>query len=118
MRTSVVLAAVAIAAAAPAVHAQNYPQRPIRLIVPLAPGGGMDTITRALSAKLTESLGQTVVVDNRGGGGGTVGAETAAAAPPDGYTLLMISASAVIRPLMYPGSRYDIPRDFAANSLV
>jgi tripartite-type tricarboxylate transporter receptor subunit TctC len=96
----------------------NYPQRPVRLIVPLAAGGGMDTITRALAAKLTESMGQTVVIDNRGGGGGTVGAELAASAPPDGYTLLMMSATAVIRPLMYENARYDIARDFVAISQV
>ena len=96
----------------------NYPQRPVRLIVPLAAGGGMDTITRALAAKLTESMAQTVVIDNRGGGGGTVGAELAASAPPDGYTLLMMSATAVIRPLMYENTRYDIARDFAAISQV
>ncbi|MGZ5228450.1 MAG: Bug family tripartite tricarboxylate transporter substrate binding protein [Burkholderiales bacterium] len=96
----------------------NYPQRPVRLIVPLAAGGGMDTITRALAAKLTESMGQTVVIDNRGGGGGTVGAELAASAPPDGYTLLMMSATAVIRPLMYENTRYDIARDFVAISQV
>jgi tripartite-type tricarboxylate transporter receptor subunit TctC len=96
----------------------NYPQRPLRLIVPLAAGGGMDTITRALAAKLTESMAQTVVIDNRGGGGGTVGAELAASAPPDGYTLLMMSATAVIRPLMYENTRYDIARDFVAISQV
>jgi tripartite-type tricarboxylate transporter receptor subunit TctC len=96
----------------------TYPQRPVRLIVPLAAGGGMDTITRALAARLTESMGQTVVIDNRGGGGGTVGAELAASAPPDGYTLLMMSATAVIRPLMYENTRYDIARDFVAISQV
>jgi tripartite-type tricarboxylate transporter receptor subunit TctC len=114
-----VLAALGLAAICAGASAQTgYPNRPVRLIVPLAAGGGMDTITRALAAKLTEPLGQTVVVDNRGGGGGAVGAELAAAAPPDGYTLLMMSASAVIRPLMYQGSRYDITRDFAAVSQV
>jgi tripartite-type tricarboxylate transporter receptor subunit TctC len=96
----------------------TWPQRPVRLIVPLAAGGGMDTITRALSAKLSESLGQTVVVDNRGGGGGAVGAELAASAPPDGYTFLMRSASGVIRPLMYEGTRYSVARDFSAVSQV
>jgi tripartite-type tricarboxylate transporter receptor subunit TctC len=113
------LAALALACTAGAADAQaNYPQRPVRLIVPLAAGGAMDTVTRALAQKLTEAMGHSFVVDNRGGGGGAVGAELAAAAPPDGYTLLMMSASAVIRPLMYPGSRYDIARDFAAISQV
>jgi tripartite-type tricarboxylate transporter receptor subunit TctC len=117
------LAAAASAAAfatlsADAIAQSGYPQRPVRVIVPLAAGGGMDTITRALAAKLTESLGQTVVVDNRGGGGGAVGVELAASAPADGYTFLMISASGVIRPLMYEGSRYNVARDFAAISQV
>jgi tripartite-type tricarboxylate transporter receptor subunit TctC len=112
-------AALLLAALSIGAHAQGtYPQRPVRVIVPLAAGGGMDTITRALAAKLTESLGQTVVVDNRGGGGGAVGAELAASAPPDGYTFLMMSASAVIRPLMYDGSRYNVVRDFTAISQV
>ena len=113
------LAALALACTAGAAGAQaNYPQRPVRLIVPLAAGGAMDTVTRALAQKLTEAMGQSFVVDNRGGGGGAVGAELAAAAPPDGYTLLMMSASAVIRPLMYEGSRYNIARDFIAISQV
>jgi tripartite-type tricarboxylate transporter receptor subunit TctC len=112
------LAAASAGVSASALAQSGYPQRPIRLIVPLAAGGGMDTITRALGAKLTETLGQTVVVDNRGGGGGAVGAELAASAPPDGYTFLMMSASAVIRPLMYEGTRYNIVRDFSAISQV
>ncbi len=94
-----------------------YPVRPVRLIVPLAAGGGMDTVARALAQKLTDQLTQTVVVDNRGGGGGSIGAELAAAAPPDGYTLFMMSTTAVIHPLMYK-ARYDIVNDFAAVSQV
>jgi tripartite-type tricarboxylate transporter receptor subunit TctC len=95
-----------------AVNAAAYPERPIRLIVPLAASGAMDTVARSLAVKLTESLGQTVVVDNRGGGGGSVGAELARNAVPDGYTILMISASSVIHPLMYK-AEYDAVRDFA-----
>lgn len=106
----------ALVAAAPA-PAQSYPERPIRLIVPLAAGGAMDTIARALGAKLGEALGYGVVVDNRGGGGGTIGAEFAAAAAPDGHTLIMVSATSVIRPLLYP-ARYDLARDFAPVSQV
>jgi tripartite-type tricarboxylate transporter receptor subunit TctC len=98
-------------------QAQQYPTRPIRLIVPLAAGGAMDTIARGVGAKLTDSLGQTIVVDNRGGGGGTIGAELVAAAAPDGYTLIMMSATSVIRPLLYP-ARYEMFRDFAPISQV
>lgn len=96
---------------------QSYPSRPIRLIVPSAPGGGQDIVSRALAAKLSEQMGQTVVVDNRGGGGGSVGAELTKQAPPDGYTINLMSASGVIRPLMYP-SNYDVLRDFIPVSQV
>jgi len=87
------------------------------MIVPLAAAGAMDTVARAVSLKLTEHLGQTVVVDNRGGGGGSIGAELAASAPPDGYTVIMMSATSVIRPLLY-SARYEMFRDFAPISQV
>ena len=99
------------------VLSQSYPTRPIRLIVPLAAAGAMDTVARAVSLKLTEHLGQTVVVDNRGGGGGSIGAELAASAPPDGYTVIMMSATSVIRPLLY-SARYEMFRDYAPISQV
>ena len=80
--------AVAITASA-AVCAQSYPAKPIRLLVPYPPGGGTDIIARIVGQKLAESLGQQVVIDNRGGAGGTIGTDVVAKAPADGYTLLM-----------------------------
>jgi tripartite-type tricarboxylate transporter receptor subunit TctC len=106
-----------LAALALTAQAQSYPSRPIRLIVPLAAGGGMDTVARGVALRLTDSLGQTVVVDNRGGGGGSIGAELVAAAAPDGYTLIMMSATSVIHPMMYK-ARYETLRDFAPVSQV
>src|SRR5688572_13947823 len=115
-RLQLVIALALLSLVLPA-HAQPYPSRPVRLIVPLAAGGAMDTIARGVGAKLTDNLGQTVVVDNRGGGGGTIGAELVAAAAPDGYTLIMMSATSVIRPLLY-SARYEMFRDFAPISQV
>ncbi|MEQ1774895.1 MAG: tripartite tricarboxylate transporter substrate binding protein [Burkholderiales bacterium] len=93
-------------------QAQNYPNRPVRTIVPLAAGGGMDTVTRGLSVKLGEAFGQTFVVDNRPGAGSQVALDIMSAAAPDGHTLMMLSATTVVHPLLYK-SRFDILRDFA-----
>jgi len=106
-------AALLIALAVPAAaQTQKYPSKPIRLIVPISPGGGLDYIARAVSQKLTDNLGQSIVVDNRGGASGTIAAEAAMQAAPDGYTLLMTSVSLVTRPLLYKVP-YDLGRDFA-----
>jgi len=98
-------------------HAQNYPQRPVRILVPLAAGGGMDTVTRSLGIKLAESFSQSVVVDNRPGAGSKVALEILSESDPNGHTLLMISATTVVHPLLYK-SRFDIVRDFAPVSQV
>ncbi|OGA47055.1 MAG: hypothetical protein A3F74_19030 [Betaproteobacteria bacterium RIFCSPLOWO2_12_FULL_62_58] len=98
-------------------QAQDYPGRPVRIIVPLAAGGGMDTVTRGLAQRLGDTFGQTFVVDNRPGAGSQVGLEILAAAAPDGHTLMMISATTVIHPLLYK-SRFDIVRDFTPVSQV
>jgi tripartite-type tricarboxylate transporter receptor subunit TctC len=91
----------------------HYPNRPVRLIVSSSPGGGQDIVGRAFAARLGEQLGQSFVVDNRGGGGGSVAAEIARAAAPDGYTMILMSGSAVIYPLLYPAS-YDLLNDYVA----
>ena len=94
MKTALVLgAAIFVAAAASPALAQKYPSKPIRLISPFAPGGGTDILARTLAVPMSESLGQTVIVDNRPGAGGATGAELTARAEPDGYTLILVSSS-------------------------
>ena len=96
-----------------------YPIRPIRAVVPLAPGGGTDTVGRLVMSKLGELLGQQIVVDNRGGGGGTVGTDLVAKAAPDGYTILMGSITTnAVNPVLYKKLPYDHIRDFAAISMI
>lgn len=92
--------------------AQSYPNRPIRLLLGVAAGGGQDTIARAMAPKVSNILGANIVMDNRPGAGGDIALGVAMQAAPDGYTLLMISSSNVIRPLMYK-SPYNLHRDFA-----
>ncbi len=91
---------------------QNFPERPIRLILGVAPGGGQDTVARAMSAKLAGTLGANLIVDNRAGGGGVIAVNVAKQSAPDGYTLLMISTSNVIQPIVY-GTPYNVRRDFS-----
>jgi tripartite-type tricarboxylate transporter receptor subunit TctC len=93
--------------------AQNYPARPIRLIVPFPPGGGTDITARAVAQKLGESWGQTVVVDNRPGANGTIGVDIAARSAPDGYTFTMISSSHAVNTSLYAKQPYDLLKDLA-----
>jgi tripartite-type tricarboxylate transporter receptor subunit TctC len=101
------------AAAQPARPAADYPRKPIRLIVPFAPGGNTDFLARLVGQKLGESWGQQVIADNRPGAGGSVAGEMTARAAPDGYTLLMISITNSIAATLHPGLPYDVVRDFA-----
>lgn len=99
--------------------AQQYPTRPIRFIVPYAPGGGTDIVARMVAQSMSEGLGQQVAVDNRGGASGIVGTEIAAKSPPDGYTLLMGTTGSIALNLsLYSKLPYDPQRDFAPVSLV
>jgi tripartite-type tricarboxylate transporter receptor subunit TctC len=113
------LAVLTLAACALNAGAQNHPTKSIRLIVPWAPGGNVDITGRIIGAALTESLGQTVVVDNRAGGGGTIGASMVAKSAPDGYTLLMGSSGSVTAgPAVYANMPYDPVKDFAPVGMV
>jgi tripartite-type tricarboxylate transporter receptor subunit TctC len=98
--------------------AEPFPIRPIRLVVPYPAGGGTDIVGRVLGQKLHESLGQPVVIDNRGGAGGAIGTGLAAKSPPDGYTLLLVPTSHVINPSIYAKLPYDTERDFAPITMV
>ena len=106
-------ALVAAPAFAMAQSAANYPTKPIRLIVPYPPGGGSDTVSRAVARPLSDNLGHQVVVDNRGGAGGNIGMELAAKAPADGHTLVFaLTAQLAINPALYKKIPYDPIKDF------
>ena len=93
--------------------AQQYPSRPIRVVVPFAPGGAVDLVARTVAPKLGEAFGQTVVVDNRGGAGGTIGTDIVAKARPDGHTLLVASLGVAVNAVLYPKLPYDTLQDLA-----
>ena len=105
---------IALAGAAWNASAQTYPSRPIRMVVPFAPGGNVDINARAVAPAMSQLLGQQVIVDNRAGAGGTIGTDLVAKSAPDGYTLLMASSSIMTNgPALYPKLPYDIVRDLA-----
>jgi tripartite-type tricarboxylate transporter receptor subunit TctC len=97
--------------------AADYPDHPVRLIVPFPPGGSNDVVARLVAKQLSEKLGQQVFVDNRGGAGGVLGTEAAAAAPPDGYTLLIISIAHAVNPALYK-LNYDPIKSFTPLSIL
>ena len=103
--------------AAIAAWAQDWPAKPVRFIVPYPPGGGTDVIARIMQNRLSEALGQPIVIENRGGAGGAVGTEAAAKSAPDGYTFLFTLSSHTINPLLYK-LNFDIERDFTPVSLI
>jgi tripartite-type tricarboxylate transporter receptor subunit TctC len=112
------LAAFALTYAGGQVLAQNYPDKPVRMVVPFAAGGGSDTTGRIVAQRLSELLGKNILVDNRAGAAGLIGTELAAHSPADGYTLLLADASHSSNPYVYRKATYDAIKDFAPISLV
>ena len=107
------IAVLAMTAAAAIAHAQTYPAKPIRLILPFPPGAPSDLVGRTIGQKMGEQMGQNLIPDNRTGAGGTVGLALAAKAPPDGYTVLVSSPTIALSPLLYSNLAYDVNKDFA-----
>ena len=106
------------AASTGAAIAADFPERPVQIIAPYAAGGGLDTLTRTLAARLTTLWGQQVIVENRPGAGATIGTAAAAKAKPDGHTLVVASTPLGVAPVVYPNLAYDARRDFVPVSLV
>jgi len=111
-KTARILATVAFAAAASLAQAQAWPSRPVKLVVPFSPGGFTDVVARILGQKLTESLGQPVIIENKPGAGSTIGSDYVAKSKPDGYTLVMVSTTQVSSPWLYKSMPYDVFKDF------
>ena len=116
----VLYAGVLIAAlGAVAASAQDYPNRPITLVVPFPPGGSTTIVARIIADKLAESLGQQIVVDNRGGAGGTIGTKAVSRSTPDGYTIVLgYTGTLAIGPTLYPSAGYDPRKDFEPIGLI
>lgn len=108
---------MALVAAPTMLPAQDYPTRPVRLIIPFPPGGSNDVVGRLIAAKLSDQLGKQVIVDNRGGAGGVVGTETAANSPNDGYTLVVVSIAHAVNPWLY-SLKYDPIKSFTPIGLI
>src|ERR1700754_2932152 len=113
------LATLAIAAPLAPADAQTYPNRPVTLIIPFPPGGSTSIVGRTVADKMSEILGQQIVVDNRGGAGGTVGTRAAAKSAPDGYTILLgYTGTLAIGPTLYTNVGYDPRKDFAPIGMI
>jgi tripartite-type tricarboxylate transporter receptor subunit TctC len=118
MRRGLLCTLVMLAALVLDAGAQSYPSKPVRFIVPYAPGGSSDIIARIHGQRLTETLGQSFVVDNRPGAGGTIGTDILAKSPPDGYTLILQDMPHTINPAVYGRLPYDPVKDFTTITLV
>ncbi|MGE5524778.1 MAG: tripartite tricarboxylate transporter substrate binding protein [Rhodospirillaceae bacterium] len=116
-RIAAIFAVLAACVAVPA-QAQQFPSRPVRLVVPYPPGGANDIVARLITPTMSEHLGANFIVDNRGGGATIIGSEIVAKAAPDGYTILIIAAGHAANPSLYPKLPYDTARDFAPVALI
>jgi len=118
MKAWLSLLAAVLATHAAQTSAQTYPSKPVRIIVPFSPGGGNDIVARFIAQRMTESFGQTAVVDNRAGAGSTLGTDVVAKSAPDGYTLLVTHNAIAINETLYPKLPYDAEKDFVQVILV
>ena len=118
LRLTRVLALLFAANVALLAHGAEFPTRPVRIIVPSTPAGGLDVLARLLAPKLTEKWGQQIVIENRAGAGGIIGTEIAAKATPDGHTLLLVAAGYSANPFLYKKLPYDTPKDFAPVTIL
>jgi tripartite-type tricarboxylate transporter receptor subunit TctC len=117
MKRLIAVALASVLLALPA-SAQNFPDKPIHIIVPFTPGSATDVVARAVAAAMTKNLGQTVIVENKPGAGGTIGAGQVAKAAPDGYTLLANSSAHTVNPAIYPNMTFDTAKDLPAVTLL
>jgi tripartite-type tricarboxylate transporter receptor subunit TctC len=118
MKYALIMVGILLAVSLPAAFAQDYPTKPIHIIVSYAPGGGTDVIARVLARKLNERLGPPVIVENRPGAGGNIGTEAVAKAAADGYTLSLVPSSHAVAPIFYPKLPFDIFKDSTFITLV
>ena len=118
MLIRILLSLALLQAACGLTYAQDYPTKPIRIVIPYAPGGGSDMLARPIAPDMSERLKQPVVIDNKAGAAGNIGTQMVAQAEPDGYTLLMANNSQAINPFIYKNPGYDLAADFAPISLV
>src|SRR6478672_6306601 len=112
------LSSALVCGALASAQAQTYPSKPVRLVLPYAPGGIIDYVGRTLAQKLTENLGQPVVAENRPGAGGITGTDTVARSAPDGYTLVLMDPAIVINPTLQPTMPYDLFKQLTTVSIV
>ncbi|HSV25855.1 MAG TPA: tripartite tricarboxylate transporter substrate binding protein [Xanthobacteraceae bacterium] len=115
---AIAFAALACATLSPTAHAQDFPSKPVHLLVPFPPGGAVDIMARTLADELGKRWPANIIIDNRPGAGGTIAADAAAKAPPDGYTLVIVASGHAIVPFLYPRLPYDVFADFTPITLL